>query len=114
MFFDDKMAIGRIIKKYRKQKKITQEELSEKINVSEKHLSKIETGVHLPSLEVFFNIVKFLNIPLEEFDITVTTRKKSHTEKELYKYIGVLNEEELEYLYMFITLSFNNYKIRHK
>ena len=49
MIFDDKYFIGRKIKSFRKKRGLTQAELAEKIDLSEKHISKIEAGVHLPS-----------------------------------------------------------------
>ena len=44
MFYCDKKFIGNVIKTFRKKSKIKQSELAEKIGISEKHLSKIETG----------------------------------------------------------------------
>ena len=117
MFFDDKLVIGRVIKKYRKAMKVTQEELSEIVNISEKHLSKIENGVHYPSLVVFFNIVKYLKIPFNEFGIDThndNNEKKNFTIEKILKNIYTLNNDELEYLTEFIEFNFNNYKIKHK
>lgn len=41
----DQIAIGRFITKKRKEKNLTQEQLAEKIGVSNKNISKWETGV---------------------------------------------------------------------
>ena len=41
MIFDDKYFIGRKIKSFRKKRGLTQAELAEKIDLSEKHISKI-------------------------------------------------------------------------
>lgn len=40
MIFDDKYFIGRKIKSFRKKRGLTQAELAEKIDLSEKHISK--------------------------------------------------------------------------
>lgn len=54
MIFDDKYFIGRKIKSFRKKRGLTQAELAEKIDLSEKHISKIEASIHVPSLSAFF------------------------------------------------------------
>ena len=46
MIFDDKYFIGRKIKSFRKKRGLTQAELAEKIDLSEKHISKIEASIH--------------------------------------------------------------------
>ena len=114
MFFNDKLVIGRVIKKYRKTKKVTQEQLSEVANISEKHLSKIENGIHYPSLLVFFNIVKYLGIPLDEFGINNGLEKKNSSVDKIIKKIYTLNNDELECPSAFIESILNNYKIKHK
>ena len=47
MIFDDKYFIGRKIKSFRKKRGLTQAELAEKIDLSEKHISKIEASIHV-------------------------------------------------------------------
>jgi transcriptional regulator with XRE-family HTH domain len=50
----------------RKQKGITQKELAEKINYSDKVISKWERGESLPSILVLKELSKFYNIPVNE------------------------------------------------
>ena len=66
MIFDDKYFIGRKIKSFRKKRGLTQAELAEKIDLSEKHISKIEASIHVPSLSAFFKIAEALEIGMEE------------------------------------------------
>lgn len=49
-------AMGTRIKMRRKELKMSQAELAEKINVSNNHISSIETGKQLPSLPTFVDI----------------------------------------------------------
>ena len=56
MLYFDKTFIADKIKYRRKKLGLTQSELAEKIGISEKHLSKIETGKNYPSLDNFFKI----------------------------------------------------------
>ncbi len=54
----DQSKIGNFISTERKNKKLTQKELSEKLNISEKTISKWECGKGLP--EVSFNETIFI------------------------------------------------------
>lgn len=58
----DYKAIGQRIRQYRKLKKLSQEELSEKIGISPTHMSHIETGGTKLSLPVLVEIAKSLNV----------------------------------------------------
>ncbi len=55
-------TIGILIKKNRKRLKLTQGELAEKIGVDPKYISRIETGVSSPSLNIVEKIFEVLNI----------------------------------------------------
>lgn len=55
-------TIGILIKKHRKRLKLTQGELAEKIGVDPKYISRIETGVSSPSLNIVEKIFEVLNI----------------------------------------------------
>lgn len=68
MIAGDKKFIGQKIKQQRKRLKLTQFELAEKVGIHEKQLSRIEAGLHYPSLENFIKILRILNISLSEFE----------------------------------------------
>ncbi len=55
------------IKKYRKQKGLTQEQLSELAGISCDYLSEIERGKKVPSLKRFILIADALEIPYDRF-----------------------------------------------
>lgn len=54
--------IGVRIKQYREAKGLSQEKLGELIDTSNRHLSKVETGVKYPSLELIIKIANALDI----------------------------------------------------
>ncbi|MGG3115253.1 helix-turn-helix transcriptional regulator [Bacillus paranthracis] len=54
------------IPKLRREKKITQEELSSKVGITRAYLSNIENGKHKPSLDVALKIAKALNTTVEK------------------------------------------------
>ena len=59
--------ISENIKKYRLQKGLTQERLSELCGISTDYLSEIERGVKTPSLKRFIAIAEALNISCDKF-----------------------------------------------
>lgn len=97
MMYDDKCFIGQKIKNFRRKRNLTQAELAEKVDLSEKHISKIEAGTHLPSLQAFFKIIEILNIGLEEFGLALVTEQNPERQ-ELLKYIYSSTDEELKFL----------------
>lgn len=65
-YSDKYKKIGQKIKYYRKQKRLTQQELADKISISMSYLTKIEAqNCDKPfSLEVLFEVSDALNIPV--------------------------------------------------
>lgn len=54
--------MGNRIKLRRKELNIKQTELAEKLEISNNHMSSIETGKQKPSLDIFINICLHLNV----------------------------------------------------
>ena len=59
-------SIGERIAKARKTARMTQAELSEKIEISEKYLSRIECGKQLPSIVIVVKICNILCVSMDE------------------------------------------------
>lgn len=55
------------IKKFRQEKNLTQEQLSELCDISQDYLSEIERGKKTPSLKRFILIAEKLKIPPQRF-----------------------------------------------
>ncbi|MBQ4114787.1 helix-turn-helix transcriptional regulator [bacterium] len=107
MFFEDKNFIAKKIRLARKNAKLTQEELAEKVGITSKQLSRIESSTHVPSLFTFFKIVEILKIDLNDFGITNNTQSNPIRE-EIDKILNNLTDNELMfYLEMIKTLSQN-------
>lgn len=66
---DINITIGRNLQKLRRNMKLTQLELAEKFNYSDKSISKWEKGESLPSIEVLYQLAKFYGVSLD----TLTT-----------------------------------------
>ena len=66
--------LGTIISKLRKEKGLTQKDLADKLNISDKAVSRWETGSSSPSMEMLSRISKFFNVPLNDL---ITARVSS-------------------------------------
>jgi transcriptional regulator with XRE-family HTH domain len=66
---DVKLIFGENLKYYRKKRLLSQEELSEKVDISSKHLSGIERGLNFASSDLLERISDVLEVPLFLFFI---------------------------------------------
>ena len=62
-----KNTFGNFIKNARKEKKMTQQELADKLGVAPKSISYIERGKSYPSPENIFNIALALDLSIDEY-----------------------------------------------
>ena len=64
-----KSIFGENLKFYRKEKHLSQEQLSEKANISVKHLSSIERGLTFVSADLLEKLAFYVGIPVFYFFI---------------------------------------------
>ena len=62
----DQVKIGSFIKEIRKEKGLTQEKLAEKLDVSQKSVSRWETGKTMPDLSLYEPLCEVLGIQVSE------------------------------------------------
>lgn len=84
--------IGARIKELRKARRLSQEQLSEKVDINPKHLSRIEVGKNYPSLHTLEKIAKALNIEMK--DIFEFMHLDNSKEKLLKDINGLLKEAD--------------------
>lgn len=81
------MTLGSKIADLRKEKKITQRELAQKINVSDKVISRWETGVSLPDVEMIKKLAAVFNVTIAELYDALDGADDNADEKENYERI---------------------------
>ena len=81
------MQIGQIIRKYRKSKNMTQEEMAERLGVTAPAVNKWERGNSLPDITLLAPIARLLGISLD----TLLTFQGDLTDREVNELIAVLN-----------------------
>ena len=60
----DQEKIGKFIARCRKENKLTQAQLAEKLNVSDKSISRWENGKTMPDISLFEPLCEILNISI--------------------------------------------------
>ena len=75
----NQLLVGKFITRKRKEKNLTQEQLAEKIGVSNKTISKWETGKCMPDYSVMELLCEELNITLAELMNGEEDEKSIHT-----------------------------------
>jgi len=95
-----KEYIAQVIKMTRKTRGMKQSELAERVGITEKHLSKIETGKNYPALDNFLKIIEVLNLSLKDFGLKEES-SISETKIRLQKIINTSSEHELK---IYLTL----------
>lgn len=58
----DSVIVGRVIQRFREEKKLSQEVLSGFADIGRTHLSAIERGERKPTLETFFRICEAMDL----------------------------------------------------
>lgn len=105
----DQEKIGKFIKQLRENKKLTQEELGNMLNVSGKSVSKWERGIHLPDISNMQILTDIFDISINEL---LSGEKNPSIEKSNKNYINFLKisayKEKVKYIkyLVFIVLFF--------
>ncbi len=81
------MSLGTVLRKQRKELKLTMKEVSERAQISEGFLSQIENNVNTPSVDTLMNICRAIGVnagdvlnQVEQLDKLVVIRKKDWNE----------------------------------
>ena len=98
----DTVMIGKFLKELRKEKGYTQETLSEKIGVTNKTVSRWETGTYMPPVECLVMLSDIYDVSINEI---VAGQRLSQSE---------FNDKAEENLSEALRLSENEYKQREK
>lgn len=84
----DQQKIGRFLKELRKEKNLTQEQLAEIFHVSNRTVSRWETGSNMPDLSILVELSEFYCVEIKEMmDGERKSENMPHEEKEVIKKI---------------------------
>ena len=94
----DYISIGEKIRKVRQNRRITQEVLAEKINVTPTHVSRIERGTSSPSLQTLVDICNVLGITIDDLMQDSLPAAKSKINTRLEAVLADCTVAELNFL----------------
>lgn len=81
--------LGEKIRQLRKARGLTQEQLAEKLDIDNKHLSKIEKGSHKPTYKLILKLAEVLQINI--YDLAENAVSKKNEDKTYLKSLKILN-----------------------
>ena len=103
----DQIKIGQFIAKCRKEKNLTQSQLAEKLNITDRAISKWENAKSMPDSSIMIELCKLLDITVNELLLGDKISKEKYLEQaennfiELKKYIENQNKLQINLSYIF-------------
>ena len=99
-----KKTLGEKIKRVRKQRGLTQEQLAEMIDIAPKNLSKIEVGSCFVTAETLEKLLVALNVTTEELFANDHIKEPKELLSEIYEQLDSIqnNQQKLETIYKMI------------
>ncbi len=89
-------VFGQLLKQYRNKMDLTQAEMSEKLGISEKYVSRVETGIGGISKETLAKYINILGISPNLFYKDFITNPKVKKEIEVSEKLSELSLDKLE------------------
>ena len=98
----DLKECGQRIQQLRKERELTQEQLAEKLNVSQNTIAKIESGLRRPSIDFLLEISEFFNVSTNYlvFGVHAEDVEDEKSKKDIDETIEKLLEKKEELLKM--------------
>lgn len=90
------VIVGAKIKELRLLKGLTQEQLSEKIGIDNKRLSRIETGKSLPSLKIAKDLERFFDFNISELIVNTEFDTNIQPNKIFIQSVNILNSAKTD------------------
>ena len=83
------MEIGKVIRRYRKEQNLTQEEMAVRLGVTAPAVNKWENGNSMPDIALLGPIARLLHISVNE----LLSYREDLTEEEISQYVAGLDEK---------------------
>lgn len=99
---DIKKLVGGRIKEIRKQRGLSQEQLTEKIGIAPKYLSRIELGNNFPYIGTLESIAAALDVEVKDLFDFEHLKSPEINNKDLEKLLGKMDKGRLKLAYKLI------------
>ena len=101
----DQIKIGRFIAELRKEKNLTQRQLADSLNLSDKTISKWECGKGLPEVSLMLPLCEILEITVNELLCGERIEKEVYEEKAEETLVTLMTEQESRKKKYFLLLT---------
>ena len=91
----DFKALGQAIKAARKEKDISRNQLADKLNIAPRYIASIENSGQHPSLQIFYELVTFLDVSVDQFFFFFFLTEKSTQRRLLDSLIDEMNSHDI-------------------
>ena len=99
-----KNLFGRRIRELRKKAGLTQEELSCRVDVDSKSISRIETGKFLPSLDLLYRLSRVFNVEYYEMLMFGHHKDIVDLRKECLEILDAMPDEKMQLAYKMLKV----------
>jgi transcriptional regulator with XRE-family HTH domain len=94
-----KILFGKRMKELRNDRGLSQNELAAKSGISSKYLSRIEVGLHFPSIDTLIKLAEALNVELKDFfEFSHKVSSNKELRETLQGLLGEADEDKLRLL----------------
>ncbi len=94
-----KQGFAKNLKRLRKLRKLTQEQLAEQVGVDFRYISYLENAKSFPSCDLIEKLVKALGVEYVDLFTIGSEDSRNELEKKILNIISVMDDEKLKKLY---------------
>lgn len=98
----DQVKIGKFIAEQRKLKKITQSQLAEKLNITDKAVSKWERGISMPDSGIMIELCEILSISVNDLLNGEIVQMEDYNKKMEEKLLEMVKEKQQKDKHLFV------------
>ena len=91
----DFKAFGQAIKEARKAKGISRNQLADRLNIAPRYIASIEKSGQHPSLQIFYELVTFLDVSVDQFFFPNEETDKSTQRRQLDSLLADMSSRDL-------------------
>lgn len=91
----DFKAFGQAIKEARKAKGISRNQLADRLNIAPRYIASIENSGQHPSLQIFYELVTFLDVSVDQFFFPNKEIDKCTQRRQLETLLDTMDSKEL-------------------
>lgn len=106
----NKDSLGYKLKILRQNKKLTQEKLAEKADLSQQHISRIENGIVEPKCQTIFKLTYALDISVDTLIENQFKKNENEFVYELMQKLDYLSNDDIKRLLVYVDCLIKNRK----